>query len=542
MLKNLTVFYLTFLLSILTGTGALAQVNIQGEIINMDAINGYAFSDLTQDYLSKGDIVQILDGRDLITYLEVVEVKSTFSRLGFAGQMTQKEDFQTIDIGNRVVIADKAKEVARIDQDNQQYQKKVDSLNQIITALTQELDNMKSLGSASKLKKDLDEVQKSNEKLNTKLLSFQKLLQDKTADVAQIKEENTVLRDKAKRLEKKLQEKDQFDRTSLEAKLSEAQKDLQTIDQLSRQKIALSDSLALANKKIVEQEKIIDELKGRLAKQDEEVKLFNDKLSKYKAQRDAAQLELLEGMRQVKEIESSIPGLIKAVRQPLEDRLALLTEELDVARLNIKEANLRLSKVSGEKNNLRNQLVSIEENRGSLHKQFEQVTTELNEKTDSLQKMQDRLTAMKKEKALVMAYTAQLEDRNKGLENKIGKKGNMESDLREMEEKRDFLKQQLAILNDRTNNIDAITSKLKEVQEPFTDEIARLEADVGRLKKELDEKNIVIQSLRKSRGAETIMLDMDAVNVAFQEDQVDMKKLLSIKERIEKSFDGLSNP
>lgn len=84
---------------------AFAQEKVTGEIINVNHQYKIAFTDISSDYLRKGDLVEIYADGNFVSYLEVSEASGAISKLIPATQPGKSKgvDFSKIAVGNKVV-------------------------------------------------------------------------------------------------------------------------------------------------------------------------------------------------------------------------------------------------------------------------------------------------------------------------------------------------------------------------------------------------------------------------------------------------------
>ncbi len=95
-----------FMLSIMAQTSSLSAEQIQGEIINVNSHYKIAFTDLSNQFLRVGDVVEIRDGETLVTHLLVSEATTAISKLvpvEDKGGFSDKVDFTQIHIGQKVL-------------------------------------------------------------------------------------------------------------------------------------------------------------------------------------------------------------------------------------------------------------------------------------------------------------------------------------------------------------------------------------------------------------------------------------------------------
>ena len=288
---------------------------------------------------------------------------------------------------------------------------------------------------------------------------------------------------------------------------------------LSQQKIALGQSLELANEKIREQESLL--------KQFEEVDV-DQEIKALKAERSKLQSELLSAMKQVKEVESSVPSLIEAVRVPLEERVVNQKEEIDALRAKSKEAVARMEKADRDKQEIEKQFKVVERKDQTREGHLTKITDELLKERLKTQGMKDELSNLRKAKEDNARTIATLTEENKKANEQITLSKKSDAEIAEMEQRKDFLEQQLAILNERNKNFSAIQDELKQAQKPFADEIARLEESLEALKKESAQKDVIIKTLR-NQGT-TLVSDSKAIS---------LEDLISIKEELNKVITNL---
>ncbi len=103
MFKKYSVIWVLFLLS--SAWYAFAQEKVTGEIINVNHQYKIAFTDISSDYLHKGDLVEIYADENFVSYLEVSEASSAISKLIPPTQPGKSKgmDFSKIAVGNKVV-------------------------------------------------------------------------------------------------------------------------------------------------------------------------------------------------------------------------------------------------------------------------------------------------------------------------------------------------------------------------------------------------------------------------------------------------------
>lgn len=98
---------IAILVSSFLGLGgyAFAQEKVAGEIININHQYKIAFTDISSDYLRKGDLVEIYADQNFVSYLEVAETSSAISKLIPPTQPGKSKgiDFSKIAVGNKVV-------------------------------------------------------------------------------------------------------------------------------------------------------------------------------------------------------------------------------------------------------------------------------------------------------------------------------------------------------------------------------------------------------------------------------------------------------
>jgi hypothetical protein len=84
---------------------AFAQEKVTGEIININHQYKIAFTDISSDYLRKGDLVEIYADGNFVSYLEVSEASGAISKLIPPTQPGKSKgaDFSKIAVGNRVI-------------------------------------------------------------------------------------------------------------------------------------------------------------------------------------------------------------------------------------------------------------------------------------------------------------------------------------------------------------------------------------------------------------------------------------------------------
>jgi len=85
---------------------SFAQERMEGEVFNVNAQHRIAFTDISSDSLKKGDIVEIFNNGNFVTYLEVYETSDIMSSLGFVQSKrlkTNESDFDRISIGSTVL-------------------------------------------------------------------------------------------------------------------------------------------------------------------------------------------------------------------------------------------------------------------------------------------------------------------------------------------------------------------------------------------------------------------------------------------------------
>ena len=83
-----------------------ADTKTIGEIVNVSPQHQVAFADLTSSQLAVGDVVEIFQGEEFLTYLEVIEASPEISKLGYvkkAGLATSLDGFKKISVGVKAI-------------------------------------------------------------------------------------------------------------------------------------------------------------------------------------------------------------------------------------------------------------------------------------------------------------------------------------------------------------------------------------------------------------------------------------------------------
>ena len=124
-----------------------ADTKTIGEIVNLTQQHQVAFTDLTSSQVAVGDIVEIFQGQEFLTYLEVVETSKAVSKLGYvqkSGLATSINGFNKISIGSKVVrleLGTKKSFDAVLSQINNLQQQNA-QLSSALEAKTKELENI----------------------------------------------------------------------------------------------------------------------------------------------------------------------------------------------------------------------------------------------------------------------------------------------------------------------------------------------------------------------------------------------------------------
>jgi len=82
-----------------------AEERVIGEIINVSYQHEIAFSDIGQEGLNVGDVLEVLQSGQRVTYLQVIEVSEALSKLGPVNDGTYSTNFGKVQIGNVVAKA-----------------------------------------------------------------------------------------------------------------------------------------------------------------------------------------------------------------------------------------------------------------------------------------------------------------------------------------------------------------------------------------------------------------------------------------------------
>jgi len=157
---------------------AFAQ-STTGEIINVSYDYKIAFTDLSQNQLNIGDVVEVFNGRQFTTYLQVLETSSVVSKLGSVESNISSDfhtDFDKISIGNTVI---KRSDIPSQKQAADQVQKSIQTSPASAPAsnkTAQELqDALERVDDLNKLNRELEEkIKRSDAQLNSVNLEKQK--------------------------------------------------------------------------------------------------------------------------------------------------------------------------------------------------------------------------------------------------------------------------------------------------------------------------------------------------------------------------------
>lgn len=164
-------------------TVSLCSAGDTGQILNIDQSAQIVFCDLTEKNVSVHDIVGIYKGNMLITFLRVLETKSSLSKLGVIDEKqfsTSDADFKNLNIGNQayrintdnyegsvdVLLA----EVYKAAYENQKLQEKL--RDQTVINRTVEEENMH-------YRKKIAEMEKTIGLLKKNLISVKGILDEK---------------------------------------------------------------------------------------------------------------------------------------------------------------------------------------------------------------------------------------------------------------------------------------------------------------------------------------------------------------------------
>ena len=192
---------------------AFAMGNVSGEIININQQYKIAFTDLSSPELRVGDIVEVSDRGQFITYLKVSEASNVISKLVAItqkGEYQTKVDFKDIKVGNSLKKIINNSNFQKVEADK--------SIN--LSADSQKLLNNTTQKSSEEIQKlsdnyavlfnnlvELTDEKKSLEikykELEMKIKKDRKSLQEIEIKKAMVEEENKALKASLKKMQNK---------------------------------------------------------------------------------------------------------------------------------------------------------------------------------------------------------------------------------------------------------------------------------------------------------------------------------------------------
>lgn len=296
---------------------------------------------------------------------------------------------------------------------------------------------------------------------------------------------------------------------------SEKNRELQEeIENLSQQKISLGQTLDLANQKIRAQEKIVAKYTSQLEEQADD---FEKNL----------QGDLLEAIKRNRETEASIPGLIEAVRKPLQQRITRLQKEIASANMAAEEAKSRMSLAEQEKDGAEQELKQFQLANEKLNDNFKDVNQRLEEQVSINNTITKKMGNIEEKNKFQEERIASLTQQNKKINSELSARKDRVEELTKIKDRNDFLEQKIAMYAEREQNMSQIRVELEQIQKPLLEEITRLESEVSRLNNVLTQKDTAIQVLRNKTW--------DKASSSQQQGEQTVEDLMAVRNELDKA-------
>lgn len=262
--------------------------------------------------------------------------------------------------------------------------------------------------------------------------------------------------------------------------------------------------------------------------------------------------------KKLSEAIKAIPGQITALKEELErlaQKKSFLMDSISESQMDKKNEERELSFAKTGIDRLRNELkvltdqeTKISEEVHAKEKKIERIKTQIEQSSnliDSLEKKfdlsdnRDQIRALNDEKNNLQALVEESEYTLKDLEKefKIIREKNAKplDELKELEKKKDLLKQDVAIVGDEyqvaVEEGQRLEKEIRAANEKNTSELEQLDDDLSGLKKEKEEISATLTAAREKLQGKNIVFD------ALDKEAVQMKKSLDLIQREKEKLD-----